>query len=96
MATRMVSVEVFLRDETGAIIGIDSCNAGTTEDDGLTIILPRGYLPNIGDAAPGDVRVIIHNPPTEIGNKPGTGATFIERTEFADSETQTISLSLPE
>lgn len=96
MATRMVNIEVFLRDETGAIIGIDSGPAGTTEDDGQTVTVPRGYFPNIANAAPGDVRVIIHNPPTEIGNNPGTGASFVERTEFADSETQTISLSLPE
>lgn len=95
MATRMVNIEVFVRDETGAIVAVDSGPAGTTEDDGQTVMVPRGYFPNIANAAPGDVRVIIHNPPTEIGNNPGTGATFVDRIESAESDMQTISLALP-
>ena len=86
-----VAVEVDIRDESGAIIYQDSVNTGFTDDDGRTIKIPLGYLPNIAKAQRGAVRVIF----TESGGDIA-GASFVDRADDFDAGESTISLSLPE
>ena len=52
-----VTIRMKLRDEENNIIG-NVQNSGTTEDEGLTVLLGLGYLPNVAAAAAlGDVTV---------------------------------------
>jgi hypothetical protein len=52
----MKQVDIFMttRDENGEPNGSASM-IGTTEDDGLTVQMPLGYLPGIQNAQPGDI-----------------------------------------
>lgn len=62
---KTVFINVNLRDETGEVVGSDSASGHTT-DDGATITVPVGYLPNITDAAPEDIHITVQSPPTPI------------------------------
>ena len=87
---QMVSVDVNIRNEDGAIIYQDSVNSGETDDDGRTIRILIGYLPNIRISIPGDVRIIFFELETGI-----TGASFIDRSDDVESKISTITLALP-
>lgn len=56
MVTKSVSVTTITRDENGNPISQTSCD-GVTEDDGVTVTMGIGNLPEIGDVENGDIVV---------------------------------------
>ncbi len=85
-----VTITMKLRDEENNIIG-NVQNSGTTEDEGLTVVLGLGYLPNVAAAAAlGDVIV-------EVATT--TTATFepvaAEAVPDVENNMQTITFTLP-
>lgn len=54
-----------LRDsETGEVVG-NSEAYGNTEDEGVTCVIGLGYLPQLVEALPGDIKVTVHQPVVE-------------------------------
>lgn len=47
----------------GEIISRTEAN-GTTEDEGVTCVIPLGYVPYLGTADPADVELTVHQPAT--------------------------------
>lgn len=83
---RQVTVFMLLRDSTtGEVVGSQEAY-GTTEDDGATVVIPAGYIPAIGNAQPGDVKVTVHKPSDEY-----PAATYVERSSV-DEEANTWTL----
>jgi hypothetical protein len=96
MTTRAASIDVILRDDefgtTGGTpfgaLGIEMAQ-GTTEDDGVTVVVGNGYLPSIGFAAPADIKVTVHQPPVEI-----QPAALVNRVDDAIENTSTLTFNL--
>lgn len=88
MATRRVSIEVPVRNSDGVVDYVENAMSGYTDDDGKTIVIPNGYVPNIGKAFPNEVRVILHTDPEE---KTGT---FVSRVDDSEANTSTIRLAI--
>lgn len=85
-----VTITMKLRDEENNIIG-NTQNSGMTEDDGVTVLIGLGYLPNVAAAAAlGDVTV-------EVATT--TLATFepvaAEAVPDVENNMQTIVFTLP-
>lgn len=84
MATKSVSVTTITRDENQNPISETTCE-GTTEDDGATVTMGYGNLPEIGQCAPGDIIVRVSTvrviPSTLVG-------------QTVDEEQGTVTFSL--
>lgn len=63
--TKTVSINFYERDGEGNIIGNPNA-VGSTDDEGLTIVVPLGYLPGIENAPPEDVFIVVNQPATEV------------------------------
>lgn len=90
MTTKIVTVTVNMRennDPQGSIVSSTQVD-GTTEDEGTTVVVPIGYLPDVPNAFPADITVSVHEPPTEH-----TSATFGSRTDDTNAGTSTIVFS---
>jgi hypothetical protein len=93
---RAVSIEIYLRDDAqgtiagtpNAILGIEQAQ-GTTNDEGVTVVVGNGYLPSIGLAAPADIKVTVHQPPVEI-----QPAALVTRVDDAIENTSTLTFNL--
>ena len=57
--TKSVSVTTITRDEDGNPIHENTCE-GLTEDDGATVTMGYGNLPDIGNCLPGDIIVRVN------------------------------------
>ena len=60
-----VYVQVNIRNTEGDIVEQESA-PGTTVDDGVTVIVPIGYLPNINKAQPSDILLTVSAPSTQV------------------------------
>ena len=96
MTTRAASIDVLVRDDaqgtaTGTPFGVINVEMaqGTTEDDGVTVVIGNGYLPNIGSAAPADIKVTVHQPPIET-----QPAALLSRVDDAVENTSTLTFNL--
>lgn len=85
---KVVFVQVLIRDPENNIIGSECAN-GTTEDDGATITVPLGYLPNMANAAPNDIILTVQPPPTTTSPVAMTG-----RVDDTENAISTITLNL--
>jgi hypothetical protein len=85
-----VTITMKLRDEENNIIG-NVQNSGTTEDEGLTVLLGLGYLPNVAAAAAlGDVTVEVAT--TTLSTFEPVAAEAVADVE---NNMQTITFTLP-
>lgn len=89
MPTMQVTVEAFIRDGEGQIITVETA-PGTTEDDGATVIIPNGYVPNLLTTPAVDVRVTLHLDP--IFKQP---AELVTRVNDAEANTSTLTFTFP-
>jgi hypothetical protein len=88
MPTEIVAVDAYIRDGEGTVVTVQSAQ-GTTEDGGVTVVVPNGYLPNIDSVPAADIRVIVSPPPVE--HQP---AAFVSRVDDAEANTSTITFNL--
>ncbi|MFO0293784.1 MAG: hypothetical protein ACK51F_10630 [Rhodospirillales bacterium] len=96
MPTRAASIDVLVRDDelgtTGGtpfgVLNVETAQ-GTTDDDGVTVIVGNGYLQSIGFAAPADIKVTVHQPPVEI-----QPAALVNRVDDAIENTSTLTFNL--
>lgn len=84
MPQKTVSIQVAIRDSEGEIISNDSVQ-GTTEDEGVTVRIPIGYLPNAGSAPIEDWEILVHTPPTDFNPQ-----SVVSRTDDTEAGTSTI------
>lgn len=84
MSQKTVSIQVAIRDGNGEIISNDSVQ-GYTEDEGVTVVIPIGYLPNAGSAPIEDWEILVHTPPTDFNPQ-----SLVSRTDDAQAETSTL------
>jgi len=91
---KSVSIQVLIRDgipteehPNGQIINAESAQ-GTTEDDGGTVRIPVGYLPNILTALPSDILRTVHQPSVD---KPAP--TDVERTEDTENSESILAFT---
>lgn len=87
MPTKGVNIEVDQRAETGEINATHSAY-GTTEDEGVTVIIPNGYVPIIETAPITDVRMSLV-PPVE----PLSPVSLVSRTNDVEANTSTLVFS---
>jgi hypothetical protein len=63
---------------------------GTTVDDGVTCVIPNGYLPMIESADPQDITVNVY--PAPIEKKP---LALVSRVNDEEANTSTLTFTLP-
>lgn len=85
---KIACVEILMRDPEGVIQGVQMAN-GYTEDDGVTVIIPNGYAPNIHEAVPADISVTVIPPPTA-----NTPAELLSRVDDAEANISTLTFNL--
>jgi len=95
MATKPVTIEVYVRDDehgtTGGtpfgILNVESAQ-GSTDDEGVTVVIGNGYLPNVAVVAPADIKVTVHQP--SVFNQP---AELVSRVDDAVENTSTLTFN---
>lgn len=88
MPTETVAVDAYIRDESNEIVTVQSA-MGTTQDGGITVVVPNGTLPNIDSVPAADIRVIVSPPPVEY-----QPAAFVARVNDAEANTSTLTFNL--
>lgn len=88
MTTKAAFVQVVVRDPEGNVIATDAAN-GTTDDEGVTITVPIGYLPNVENAAPGDITVTVIPAATVINP-----AGYVSSSDDTENLTRTVIFNL--
>lgn len=89
--TRYVEVQEMLRDaETNEIIGSNR-GFGTTEDEGVTVVIPNGYVPMIETTPAEDITVTLL--PVPITKVP---SSLVSRVNDAEANTSTLVFTFPE
>ena len=89
MATKNVDLNVLIRDTEGNIISTQNA-LGTTEDEGVTVIVPVGYVSDIGSVPIADVTLTLI-PQPEV--KPPSAV--VGRTDDFETGNSTITFSFP-
>ena len=85
---KQVLVEEALRDPvTNDIVGFNQA-LGVTEDEGLTVVIPNGYVPLIETTPAEDIKVTLIPPQTII-----TPATLVSRVNDAEANTSTLTFT---
>ena len=84
MTTKSVSVSTIIRDENGNQINENTCE-GITEDDGPSVTMGFGNLPDIANCLPGDIVVRVNSVRVIPSNLVGTSV---------DEEAGTVTFSL--
>lgn len=84
-----IDLVVTLRDpnDPTAVIG-NQMAYGTTEDDGVTVVIPLGYVPDIVTSAMSDVVMNVTHPPV-----PKTPTGVVSRTDDYENGISTIVFS---
>lgn len=75
MERKTAVVQLVGRNADGNVISSDSIN-GYTDDDGVTVVIGQGYLPNLANAAKGDVTLTIVPPAVE--SKPAVASVLAD------------------
>lgn len=86
MTTKSVSVTTITRDENGNQVNETTCE-GVTNDDGLTVTMGIGNLPEITQVAPGDIIV-------RVSTVNVTQPTLVSIEEDGETGLQTITFAL--
>lgn len=88
MTTKTVSIQIVWRDpETNDVIAGEN-TTGTTEDEGATVVIGNGYVPNILTANPADIQRTLIPPPTEL--PPPSG---VSRVDDVEANTSTLTFT---
>lgn len=87
MPTKGVNLEVDQRAEDGQINATHSAY-GTTEDDGVTVVIPNGYVPIIETAPITDVRMSLVLPV-----EPKAPTAVVSRVNDVEANTSTITFA---
>lgn len=86
MTTKTVAIQVLIRDpETSEVISCDNAN-GTTEDDGVTVVIGNGYAPNILTVPPADILRTLIPPPTDL-----PAPASVSRVDDAENNISTLT-----
>lgn len=89
MVMKNVDINVLRRDPEGNITSTENA-IGTTEDDGVTVIVPLGYVSHIGDVPIADVSLTLI-PQPEV--KPPSAV--VSRMDDFETGNSTITFSFP-
>jgi hypothetical protein len=89
MTTKGVTIYCITRDPEGNVTG-NSEASGHTEDEGITSVIPLGYMPQIAAAQPGDIILTVHQLPIVHED-----VSFVSTTADEEAGTQTIVLAVP-
>jgi hypothetical protein len=87
MPTKLVTLQVLTRDENNEILNNESAQ-GTTEDEGTTVVIDAGYVPNILTALPSDILRTVHQPSVD---KPAP--TGVDRTEDIENSKSILAFT---
>lgn len=87
MTTKSIDLSLTLRDETGFPYSTQNA-VGSTDDDGITVVIPLGYLPNIETAPLTDLTANLLPLPVPV-----TPVSIVSRTNDYDNNTSTIVFS---
>lgn len=87
MTTKTVDMSLTLRDETGFPYSAQNA-VGTTEDDGVTVVIPLGYLPNIAETPLTELSTNLLAPPVAIAP-----TSLVSRTDDFEAGTSTLVFS---
>jgi hypothetical protein len=86
MTTKTVAIQVLIRDpETSEVISCDNAT-GTTEDDGVTVVIGNGYAPNILSVPPVDILRTLIPPPVDLA-----APASVSRVDDAEANTSTLT-----
>jgi hypothetical protein len=89
MAVKNVDLNVLIRDPEGNIVSTENA-LGTTEDEGVTVVVPVGYVPHIGTVPIADVSLTLI-PLPEV--KPP--ASVVGRSDDFEAGNSTIIFAFP-
>jgi hypothetical protein len=87
MPTQNCDVAVILRDSEGVQVGSENA-LGTTEDNGVTVVVPLGYLPSLLTAPLADITRTVIPPPVYLPAPAG-----VSRLDDVEANTSTLSFS---
>lgn len=87
MTTKIADLSVSIRDESGFVYTAQNA-VGTTEDDGVTVVIPLGYMPNLMEAQMSDMVFSVIPPPVSK-----TPTRVVSRTDDYENNTSTIVFS---
>jgi len=88
---KQVHIQEAIRDpDTNDITHFNQA-LGVTDDDGITCVIPNGYVPLIETTAAEDITVTLIPPQTQI-----TPATLVSRVNDAEANTSTLVFTFPE
>jgi hypothetical protein len=87
MTSKIADLSVSIRDQDGYIYTAQNA-VGTTEDDGVTVVIPLGYMPNLVDAQMSDLVFSVIPPPVSK-----TPTAVVSRTDDYESGTSTLVFS---
>ena len=88
MVTKNISLVALVRDpQTNEIVTSDP-GFGTTEDEGTTVVIPHGYMPNILTVNPSDILRTLIPIATDIGPPSG-----VSRVDDPDLNTSTLTFT---
>ena len=89
MATKNVDLNVLIRDTEGNIVSTQNA-LGTTEDEGVTVIVPAGYVSDIGSVPIADVTVKLIPLPIDLAP-----TAVVSRTDDLEANTCTVVFQYP-
>lgn len=90
MTLKNVYISALMRDPEGNIIGADNAT-GQTEDEGVTCVVPVGYLSNITTVLPADITVTLIPLPSVV-----LPTGVLSRVDDVEAETTTVVFAYPE
>lgn len=82
--SKTVDLSLTLRDETGFAYSAQNA-VGTTNDEGTTVVIPLGYMPNLVDAPLTDLAANVLQPAVPL-----TPTRVVSRTDDFEAGTSTI------
>lgn len=87
MATKTVDLLLEVRDEEG-VVNVTHPAIGTTEDEGVTVVIPLGYIPPLPGAPVSDLRMTLLPLP-----EPVFPTALISRVDDFEAGTSTLTFS---
>ena len=88
---KQVHIQEAIRDPDTKDITHFNQALGVTDDDGITCVIPNGYVPLIETTAAEDITVTLIPPQTQI-----TPAALVSRVNDAEANTSTLIFTFPE
>ena len=88
---KQVHIQEAIRDPDTKEITHFNQALGVTDDDGITCVIPNGYVPLIETTPAEDITVTLIPPQTQI-----TPAALVSRVNDAEANTSTLIFTFPE